>query len=204
MSEARTDANGSAGAFLSALSGEYAQNAPVRSRRQRETTSARRTARRRNTAFSLYIVGALVARLLEEELAPSRLTANDLGLLSAVGQAGRTTPTELSVLLGTPPTTLTRRIRALVQRRYIRRIANPDDGRSYQIELTRTGHRVWLSSLTAVQRTLARIDDELRVDVDDLEEMLIELERALHAALGRDTMRQANAPEPQPVSIRGT
>jgi DNA-binding MarR family transcriptional regulator len=175
----------------------------VRSRRQREATSARRKARRRNTAFSLYIVGALVAQLLEEELAPSRLTANDLGLLSAVGPAGRTTPTELSVLLGTPPTTLTRRIRALVQRRYVRRIANPDDGRSYQIELTHTGHRVWRSSLTAVQRTLARIEDELRVDVDDLEEMLIDLECALHAALGRDPTRQGNVPEPQPVSTRG-
>jgi DNA-binding MarR family transcriptional regulator len=152
---------------------------------RRRSTHARRLARGRNFAYSLYITGSLVSRLLEEELAPSKLTASDLGLLSAIGLEEGVTPTALAGTLGVRPSTLTTQIRGLVRRRYVRRLENPADGRSYRLALTPTGRRVWQDAAPALRSALARVERELRIDIDELEDALAELERALQAALAR-------------------
>ena len=148
----------------------------------------------RNFAYSLFVTGSLFSRLLEEELASSRVTASDLGLLSAVAGEHGVTPTELGETLGIRPSTLTARIHGLVARRYIRRVANRDDGRSYRLALTASGRRAWEASAPALHSALVQVERELRIDVDDLEDALAELERALQAALAH---RQESARKPR-------
>jgi DNA-binding MarR family transcriptional regulator len=153
----------------------------------RRSTQERRQQRGRNVAFSLFITSGLLGRLLEEELGPGRLTPNDLGMLSAIGMPGGITPSALAWQLGVRQSTLTTRIQGLVDRRLVRRVAHPDDGRSYQLELTPSGKRAWEGAATALRGALLRIEGELDVPIDDVEEALVELERALRATLGDDT-----------------
>lgn len=150
-------------------------------------TQRRRQQRGRNVAFSLFITSGLLGRVLEEELDGSGLTPNDLGMLSAIGMPGGVTPSALAEGLGVRQSTLTTRIQALVDRRLVRRVAHPADGRSYQLELTAAGSRAWEGAVTALRATLSRIEGELDVPIDDVEEGLVELERALRAALADGT-----------------
>jgi DNA-binding MarR family transcriptional regulator len=159
------------------------------------STQARRQARQRNVAYSLFLAGGLMSRLLEEELRSLGLSANELGLLSAIGRAGRATPSELSEQLGTRPTTLSAQINGIVAHRYVRRVSNPEDGRSYYLELTATGERAWNDAVPALQATLVNVERALDVPIDDVEETLVELERGLRRALGED---------PAAPDIRGT
>jgi DNA-binding MarR family transcriptional regulator len=149
-------------------------------------TQARRQARGRNFAFSLFISSGLLGRLFEEEFRRTRVRTTEFGLLSAIGLPGGVTPTALAEQLGVPPTTLSARIRALEQRRYVRRIRNVDDGRSYRLELTPAGRRAWERGWPALRAVLARTEEQLDVPIDDLEETLVELERALRAALASE------------------
>ena len=148
------------------------------------STQERRQQRGRNVAFSLFITSGLLGRLLEDELGSSRLTPNDLGMLSALGVSGGLTPSALADLLGVRQSTLTTRIQGLVDRRLVRRVAHPADGRSYRIELTASGKRAWEGAVAALRAALSRIEDELDVPIDDVEETLVELERALRVTLG--------------------
>jgi DNA-binding MarR family transcriptional regulator len=159
---------------------------------RRRRTQARRRARGRNVAYSLLIVYGLVGQLLEEELRKVGLADNDLGLLSAIGVGGgAVTPTMLAEHLGRPPTTLTTRIARLVDRGLVRRVQHPVDRRSYMLQLTESGHQEWKRSGPALRSTLARVERELRLPIDDVEETLVELERALRAALEEERSTSA-------------
>jgi DNA-binding MarR family transcriptional regulator len=149
----------------------------------RRSTQDRRQQRARNAAFSLFITSGLLGRLLEEELDSSGLTPNDLGMLSAIGMPGGITPSALAEQLGVRQSTLTTRIQALVDRRLVRRVSHPVDGRSYQLELTAAGTRAWEDAAAALRASLSRIERALAVPIDDVEEALVELERALRATL---------------------
>lgn len=143
-------------------------------------------ARQRNVAYSLFLTGGLMGRLLEEELRRFGVSGTELGLLSAVGRAGRATPTQLVEQLGTRPTTLSSRIQGVIARGLVRRVPNPEDGRSYLLELTAEGEREWLDAMPALRATLVRIEEALEVPIDDVEETLVVLERGLRRSLGED------------------
>ena len=143
-------------------------------------------ARQRNVAYSLFLTGGLMGRLLEDELRPYGVTGTEIGLLSAIGRAGKATPSLLSDVLGTRPTTLSSQIQGLIARGYVRRLENPADGRSYLIELTPDGDRAWHGAMPALRATLERIEQALEVPIDDVEEALVALERGLRISLGED------------------
>jgi DNA-binding MarR family transcriptional regulator len=146
----------------------------------------RRMARQRNVAYSVFLTGGLMGRLLEEELRPFGVTGTEVGLLSAIGRAGKATPSALSEQLGTRPTTLSSQIRGLIARGYVRRLDNPADGRSYLLELTAEGEQAWTGAMPALRATLLKIEQELEVPIDDVEEALVALERGLRRSLGED------------------
>ena len=151
----------------------------------------RRLERRRNVAFSLFLTGGLMGRVLEEELRPYGVTSTELGLLSVLGIQGQVTPTHLSEQLGTRPTTLSSQIQGLIARGFVRRLENPDDGRSYLLELTDDGHDAWLGAGPALRSALRRVEESLEVPIDDVEQTLVALERGLRRSLGQDP----NAPD---------
>ena len=81
----------------------------------------------------------LVGRIVEAQLEQVGIPAFLLALLTHVRELEPMSPTGISLASGAPPTTLRDNIQRLVDRRLVRRVPNPHDGRSYLLVLTRRG-----------------------------------------------------------------
>jgi DNA-binding MarR family transcriptional regulator len=141
--------------------------------------------RGRNVLFRLYILGQLANDLVDQGMVRSKLNPNDFALQSAIRAYQPVTPTQLSALLGTPPTTLSSQLARLERRRQVRRRANPADGRSSLIELTKIGEKNVLAALPALRGSIALVSEHLDYSLEELDLALDRLEDALRAAVSR-------------------
>jgi DNA-binding MarR family transcriptional regulator len=144
---------------------------------------------RRNVLFRFFITGQLLRSLLGEALAPTGLRQDEFGVESAIGAFGPITPTELAALLGMPPTTLSAYVKRLSDRGEIGQQPNPNDGRSYLLELTPKGRELVREAAPKLRETLERLAGE-GLDMDAAEQALAELERSARAALDAGTTKR--------------
>lgn len=119
-----------------------------------------------------------VGQLVDAQMAPV-IPAFLLAILTRVRDHAPVSPTELSRVSGTPMTTLRDNIQRLVDRKLVRRIPNPADGRSYLLRLTARGAAVaeaaseaLLDAYLAVERHLPRPREEYERALDELNEAL--------------------------------
>src|SRR3954470_18420169 len=103
--------------------------------------------RGRNVLFRLYILNQLSGDLLHSAMIRRKLDPRDFAATSAIRAFQPITPTQLSSLLGTPPTTLSSQLARRERRKQIKRRRNPEDGRSTLIELTKAGEKKVLASI---------------------------------------------------------
>jgi DNA-binding MarR family transcriptional regulator len=126
-------------------------------------------------ATSSGYVGQIVDGCLSEIGLPGYL----LALLTHVRDHGPVAPSTISSVSGVPPTTLRDNIQRLVDRKLVRRIPNPGDGRSYLLSVTARGEAVTRAAdpelLTAYLALESRLSQPLAV----YESMLDELNEAL-------------------------
>jgi DNA-binding MarR family transcriptional regulator len=141
--------------------------------------------RGRNVLFRLFILGQLADDLLGRAMSGLTLQPNDFAVLSAVRAFQPITPTHLAALLGMPPTTLSSYLRRLEGRRLVRRRPNPEDGRSFLLEVTKSGDRETLSAFPALQGSVARVHERLDYSPRELDLALDRLEDAMRAVLSR-------------------
>src|SRR5262245_59257661 len=148
--------------------------------------------RGRNVLFRLYILGQLTNDLFEQSMARRKLNPNDFAVQSAIRAFQPITPSRLSTLLGTPPTTLSSQLARLEQRKQIKRRRNPDDGRSSLIELTKLGEKNVVAALPALRGAIALVAEHLDYSLEELDVALDRLEDALRAAVSRpdETVRR--------------
>jgi len=151
--------------------------------------------RGRNVLFRLYILGQLTNDLVDSAMVRSKLNPNDFALQSAIRAYQPITPSRLSALLGTPPTTLSSQLARLEKRRQVKRRPNPEDGRSSLIELTKTGEKNVLAALPALRGSIALVSEHLDYSLEQLDLALDRLEDALRVAVSRpdEGMRSARA-----------
>jgi DNA-binding MarR family transcriptional regulator len=146
---------------------------------------AKRDTRGRNVLFRLYILGQLTNDLVDSAIVRSKLNPNDFALQSAIRATQPVTPTELSTLLGTPPTTLSSQLARLERRKQIKRRRNPDDGRSSLIQLTKQGEKNVLAAIPALRGAISLVAEHLDYSLEELDVALDRLEDALRAAVSR-------------------
>jgi MarR family transcriptional regulator, organic hydroperoxide resistance regulator len=141
--------------------------------------------RGRNVLFRLYILGQLTNELFDSAMARRKLNPNDFAVQSAIRAHQPVTPSRLSALLGTPPTTLSSQLARLERRKQIKRRRNPEDGRSSLIELTKAGERNVLAAMPALRGAIALVSEHLDYSLEELDLALDRLEDALRAAVSR-------------------
>src|SRR5215210_4257076 len=90
----------------------------------------------------LYSAGVLVGLLVDEELRRVGVPPELFSFLGWVATLQPVTPSALAAETGMPPTTIRDYIGRLVARGDMRKVANPADGRSYHLLLTRQGERL--------------------------------------------------------------
>jgi len=128
----------------------------------------------------LDLTGAIVERQLREVGLPAYL----FGLLSEIRRLGPVTPTQISQGTGIAVTTLRDNIQRLVDRGLIRRTPNPEDGRSYLVELTDKGELLARAADPALLAAYEVLERRLQRPRVEYERTLEELREALAATLG--------------------
>jgi DNA-binding MarR family transcriptional regulator len=129
-----------------------------------------------------YALFQQTARLLDEHIDSSRM-GGSFAVYSVIGATEPVTPTRLAEILGMPPTSLSYVIRQMHERGHLRRVPNPQDGRSVLLRLTPKGRRVLDDALQGFAVAIAKFRRELEVDEPELlrhmEAMSVALDRAI-------------------------
>jgi DNA-binding MarR family transcriptional regulator len=129
-----------------------------------------------NVLLQVFRTGQAVGQLLRHALAGTGVSPDEWAVVSVVGLLGPLAPSALADHLRVPPTSISRHVARLVDAGLVRRVAHPQDGRSYLIELTSAG-RAEVETIAPRFRSLVG-DLRGRAPVDEIEVALVQLERA--------------------------
>jgi len=110
----------------------------------------------------LYSTGLLVGLLVDAELERAGVPQQLFSFLGWITRLQPVTPGTLAAETGLPPTTIRDYVRRLVERGDVRKLPNPNDGRSYHLVLTRKGQTVasrgWPAVVTAFERVARHLE----------------------------------------------
>jgi DNA-binding MarR family transcriptional regulator len=131
----------------------------------------------------VYSTGALVGFLVNRELEADGISPRLYSFLGWVDLLQPVTPGRLAEETGMPATTIRDQVREVVERGDVRKVANPEDGRSYLLELTELGRALADSGRPALGRALERVQPYLKRAPKEYIDATVELRLALRQAL---------------------
>ena len=129
------------------------------------------------------VTAQYVGQVLDRRLEPAGIPGYLLALVTHIRDHAPVTPSEISVASGVPMTTLRDNIQRLVDRKLVRRVAHPRDGRSYRLELTARGEATLQAADPALLDAYLEVERRLPRPLADYESVLDELNEALQATL---------------------
>ena len=134
-----------------------------------------------NVLFDVWLASRAVHSVIDNAIASSGLDADEFAIYSVLAAGSTMTPSELADWMAAPPTTVSSYIKRFERRGHVRRVPNPEDGRSYRVELTKDGHRAHQAAGARYQPLLDDVTDQLGPDADDTRQRLLELRRIIDA-----------------------
>jgi DNA-binding MarR family transcriptional regulator len=120
--------------------------------------------------------------LLQEEMEAEGVKAELIGLLTQIRLMEPVTPSALTARTGIAPATLYDYVGRLVDEGMVRRERNPADGRSQLISTTPEGVARVHASAPAVRRAVLRMNEHLDRPLEEAEQFMFALRRALETA----------------------
>jgi DNA-binding MarR family transcriptional regulator len=131
----------------------------------------------------VYSTGNLVEHLVNRELEADGISPRLYSFIGWLHLLEPVTPGRLGDESGMPATTIRDYVRELVERGDARKVPNPDDGRSYLLELTAQGRALAESGRPALARAFAQLEPKLQRPPDEYIAMTVELRVALRETL---------------------
>ena len=125
--------------------------------------------------FMVWLVSRSTNDLLDTLFGPAGLTGDQFAIYSVLAASPEMTPTELARWMAAPATTVSSYIKRFESRGHVARKPNPDDRRSYRIELTPAGRRAHNAAVTLFQPIRAQVGAALAKDDGDVREALLRL-----------------------------
>jgi DNA-binding MarR family transcriptional regulator len=141
---------------------------------------------RTNVLLQVFIAGQLAGEVLGRRLRSTGLSPDHFAVLSSINVLGPVTPTELSRLLGMPPTTVSTWIRRLTVARQVSRRANPDDGRSALVETTAAGRAAIERAQPIFLEALGEVNAALGARGAGVVDAFVELQEALRGVMASE------------------
>jgi DNA-binding MarR family transcriptional regulator len=145
----------------------------------------------------LYSAGTLVAVLVNEELEAAGVQSELFSFVGWVYALEPITPGNLAAETGLPATTVRDYVRRLLERGDVRKVPNPEDGRSYHLVLTAKGRRLSERGWPAVVAAFGRLAPHLDHTAGEHLRAVEELRGALKLALAEGA-RGGTAVPPRP------
>jgi DNA-binding MarR family transcriptional regulator len=135
--------------------------------------------------FDVFLTNQKRAQLIDAALADTGLPAEDYPFYVIIGAEGPWTPTNLARRLVMPLTTVLFRVRRLENRGHAERKPNPDDGRSFTIQLTPAGQMLLRKARPKFRAAAEAVEAKLGAEqVDALRDSMAGLRDAVDAELG--------------------
>jgi MarR family multiple antibiotic resistance transcriptional regulator len=141
-----------------------------------------------NVLLQMFRTSLAVRELMLIAVEGTGITSAQYAVLGTIAAFRSISPTELAARLRVPPTSISRHVAELVAAGLAVRAPNPSDRRSYLLELTDDGRKVVRTIVPRIRRLLAELREH--AEIEEIEEALVELERAARAvALEAPTRR---------------
>ena len=145
----------------------------------------------RGPLLLVYALFQQTDRLLEEHQVNARMAGGSYAVYSVIAAEEPVTPTRLAQILGMPPTSLSYQIRQMHERGHLRRVPNPQDGRSVLLKLTPKGRRIVQQAQVGFASAIESFRAELQVEEPELLMHLEAMSAALENAIGADQKNRA-------------
>jgi DNA-binding MarR family transcriptional regulator len=144
---------------------------------------------RESILLTTWTAAQRINQLVTDELVAADAWTPRFATLVMINLREPTTPKALAEAMGFPPTTLSDYLAELFELGHIKRTPNPADGRSYLIRTTAKGRRAFERGSVASTRAHRRLEENLERPLEEIEDAIDELTRALDAALGAQASR---------------
>lgn len=118
-----------------------------------------------NVLFDTWLLSRAVHALIDDAIRPSGLDADEFAIYSTLASGDGLTPTDLAHWMAAPTTTVSSYIKRFERRGHVKRSPNPDDRRSYLLELTDSGRQAHLTAGELFAPTLAEVEQALGSEV---------------------------------------
>ena len=132
-----------------------------------------------NVLFDVWLVSRATFAVLDTALAPSGLTADEFAIYSVLTSTDAMTPSELARWMAAPLTSMSSYIKRFESRGHVTRVAHPDDGRSYRLQLSVAGRNAHRSAGKLFQPVLDAVERDLDGQAPAVRSVL----QSLHSAL---------------------
>lgn len=133
--------------------------------------------------LEVVLVSHFTQQLVRGEFEADGLDPYMFGLLVHVHERGTMTPSQLADETRVTNTTIRDQVQNLVERGLLSRRPNPEDARSYLLELTSKGRRFHERGSVAHDRARKRLESELGRPLSEVRAAVVELRRAAARAL---------------------
>jgi len=134
--------------------------------------------------FDVFVLNQHLRVLLTETLAGTGMRPDEYAVYSLLFEEGPLPPTDMAAAMGMPLTTVLDYLRAMREKRHVRRTRNPRDGRSYLVSLTKTGLVAFHRASAAWNRAVRHLEGALTVPSAEVRHALQALDDAASTAIG--------------------
>lgn len=132
-----------------------------------------------NVLFDAWLVSRAVHALIDDAIGPSGLDADEFAVYSVLASGTVMTPSELADWMAAPATTVSSYVKRFERRGHVKRVPNPQDRRSYRVELTTAGRQVHRAAGALFQPVLNDVDAALGKRSGATQRQLLELRQAV-------------------------
>lgn len=136
-----------------------------------------------NVLFDTWLVSRAVHALIDTAIKASGLDADEFAIYSTLAAGDGLTPTELANWMAAPTTTVSSYVKRFERRGHVERVPNPDDGRSYRLQLTAAGRQTHRHAGELFAPTLASVEDTLGSEISSTHQRLLAMRRAVDTVL---------------------
>lgn len=143
--------------------------------------------------FELFAIGGRLRTLLEAAMVDAGLSPEEYAVYSTLVDFGPSSPTRMSALVGMPPTSMSRHVRAMQERHHVVRERSRADGRAVELRLTPSGLAAHRRAHDRFMAANLRFLGALPLDEQDVRDVLVTIRAAAERATERLALDTATA-----------
>ena len=139
--------------------------------------------RKRSLLLDLYAAFHKSGQLVDRAVEGTGITPEDFAFVSIVGGRQPVTPTDIARDFGLSLSTVLFRATRNVELGFVERVENPQDGRSFLLQLTPAGLKAWGDAGMRLKKIVESLEKRLDRPADEIQDALRALQDAFDAEL---------------------